>query len=109
MQEQFAYTAGLAKANGVVNGATWPFIALGTGYRRCIESAPNAGQATVVLQCKHPVSSHYVGDYALFDMTYNYDRADSALLGALINDPHVRNTFQTTLRHLASREHVSII
>ena len=89
MQGQFSYTAALAKANGVLRGATWPFIALGTGYRRCIESAPNAGQDTVVLQCRHPVSSHYVGDYALFDMTYDYDRADSALLGALVNQPQV--------------------
>ena len=87
MQEQFAYTAALAKANGVTDGAVWPFVALGTGYRRCIKSAPNAGQTEVDLQCTHPVSSHYLGDYAVFDMTYDYDRADSALLGALVNSP----------------------
>ena len=28
-------------------------------------------------------------DYALFDMTYDYDRADSALLGALVNQPQM--------------------
>ena len=43
----------------------------------------------------HPVSSHYVGDYALFDMTYDYDRADSALLGALVNDPQVSSSLAT--------------
>jgi hypothetical protein len=69
MQEQFAYTAALAKANGVTQGAVWPFVALGTGYRRCIKSAPNAGQTEVDLQCTHPVSSHFLGDYAVFDMT----------------------------------------
>jgi hypothetical protein len=92
MQEQFSYTAALAKANGVTDGAVWPFVALGTGYRRCIKSAPNAGQTSVDLQCTHPVSSHYLGDYAVFDMTYDYDRADSALLGALINSPKYANS-----------------
>jgi hypothetical protein len=81
MRDMFRLTSDFAITKGVTT--TWPYIALGTGYRRCLSSVPSTdGKGTRVV-C--PVSEYL--SRGAFDFGWTYDPAYSALMGAQINQP----------------------
>eukprot|EP01051_Picozoa_sp_SAG22_P022048 SAG22_NODE_5125_length_1081_cov_1.018330_1_plen_100_part_10 len=81
-------TANAAKAFGVRGGQVWPYIALGTGFRRCLSSMPaDAGRSPPVPRAECPTSEYIMPGEGMWDYAYTYDFAFSALIGAMINDP----------------------
>ena len=80
MRDMFRLASDFAATHGVEH--TWPYIALGTGYRRCLSSVPSAdGGARVTC----PVSSYM--SRGVFDFGWTFDPAYSALMGAQVNRP----------------------
>eukprot|EP01051_Picozoa_sp_SAG22_P008639 SAG22_NODE_670_length_7987_cov_2.733519_1_plen_1844_part_00 len=83
-RQDFLHTADAAVQFGVKHGAVIPYVALGVGHRRCIESMPlSPGQ--VPAHPRYPGSLYIEPNSGWFDPANTYDFAYSALIGAMIN------------------------
>lgn len=79
MRDMFRLTSDFAATKGVQS--TWPYIALGTRYRRCLSSIPSVDGKGDRVQC--PVSQYL--SRGTFDFGWTYDPGYSALMGAQVN------------------------
>jgi hypothetical protein len=61
-------TANAAKAFGVRGGQVWPYIALGTGFRRCLSSMPSdASRSPPVPSAECPNSEYIMPGEGMWD------------------------------------------
>ena len=94
MRRKVENTVNAARAYGISQGGqVWPYLALGTGYRRYLTSMPSdPGRDPPVPVAIYRYHSEYiVPGEGLFDFGYTYPFAYSALMGAMVNDPQYAN------------------